>query len=123
MIYIELKFWPDKENRECPSDENVDYDNPYEILKHRQKLLLFYRNWISVYRTYYFILKWAIIVVPIVQMISNSLWASGITFIIWGLGMIYTYKKLILFFKFKFLAIHLVDPLITPYFGKLEPFD
>ena len=101
----------------------MDYDNPYEVLKHRQKVILFYRNWIPVYRTYYLIAKWSIIVVPIMQLLTNSLWISGITFIIWGLCMIYSRRKLKSFLKFKFLAEILIDPYVIPYFGELEPYE
>lgn len=123
IIYITPKFWPDKEHKNVPLDEHVDYNNPYKVLEHRQKIKLFYLNWVEVWRTYVYFSKWAIGLVPLVFLLTNSLWATGIVFLVWIICRIYFIRKLRSLIRFKFLASGIIDPYIVPYLGPVEPFE
>jgi hypothetical protein len=123
IYYITPKFWPDKEDKDLPLDKDVDYTNPFDVLKHRQKVRLFYRNWVEVWRTYAYYSKWAIGVVPLVGVLTNSKWATGVTFILWLSFRIYFSRKLTSIVKFKFIATAILDRFIEPHIGPIEPFE
>jgi hypothetical protein len=122
-VYFTPKFWPDSKHRFVPLDEHVDYQNPFEVLKHRQEVRLFYRNWVQVWRTYAYLSSWLIGLVPIVYILSNSLWAAGIALGACLVCKIFFTRKLDSWTKFKYLASGLLDQHIVPYLGSLEPFE
>lgn len=122
-LYFTPKFWPDKDNKEIPLDEKVDYNNPYEVLRHRQEVRLFYKNWVQVWRTYAYFSKRVIIITPIVYLLTSSLWATGISIAFSLASRIYFTRKLESILKFKMLATSLLDQFIIPHISPLEPFE
>ncbi|HPQ35174.1 MAG TPA: hypothetical protein PK563_11815 [Tenuifilaceae bacterium] len=123
IVFITPKFWPDKENRRVPLDKDVDYENPYEVLKHRQKVRLFYLNWVQVWRTYVYYSKWAIGIVPLVFLLTKSFWAAAIALAAWIVCRFYFLNKLKSITKFKILAMGILDRFIIPHLGYIEPFE
>jgi hypothetical protein len=79
IIYITPRFWPEKEDRNLPFDEGIDWDNPnvVMVLTFRNKYRLYYRNWVAVWRTYEYYSKWALGIVPLALLYGKNLWMGA----------------------------------------------
>lgn len=124
-ILFTPKFWPDKENWSHPSDEGIDFDNLnlMLLLAYRQKLRLYYRNWVNVWRTYAYFSKYAFASVPLLWIVTKS-WLLAITELaILIAATIIVHKKLDHFNKFRFLIPGLLDSYLVDQFGELLPFE
>lgn len=125
IIYFRPKFWPDKENRRHPDDSKLAGDEPpiTEVLRYRQEMRLYYRNWIEVWRTYSYFTNYGIYVIPIIGLITWS-WivflALAVPFVIFKrhIG-----NKLWNLHGIKFLIPGLLDADLVKHFGYLLPFD
>jgi len=87
IIYFKLKFWPDKENRKIPEDNDIDFDNlnVYALLRYRNEMRLYYRNWVAVWRTYKYFTRFIPLLLPITWLFSTYWIASSIILLFWGI--------------------------------------
>jgi len=124
-IFFTPKFWPERENWSMPSDEGVDFDNLsiMHLFAYRQKFRLYYRNWVAVWRTYVYYLKYAFIIVPIIYLITRSWWIAGITLVILVAAKMFAHKKLNFFNQIRFFVPGILDSYLENQFGDLLPFN
>ena len=122
--YIDFrwKFFPDKENRKTPDCRKYDCDDPYQLLKWRNNVRLFFLNWRYVWYTYKYLLKYFPLIGLVVWDLSGS-WIAGLaTLTIYIPLRIIIDKKISTLDQLQFLMPGLIDPQLTPLFGNLLPF-
>lgn len=124
-IYFKPKFWPDREYKKCPNDSKLLVDEPAitDIIRYRQEMRLYYRNWIEVWRTYSYFTNYGIIVIPLIGILSWNLivfLAFAVPFLIFKR---YIGNKLWGLMGLRILVKGLMDPQLVPVFGYLPPFE
>jgi len=119
------KLWPDREHRAAPDDGALLEDEPAmtDILRFRQSIRLYYRNWIDVWRTYCYFTNYGVFVIPLIALLTWS-WQ---VFIILAVPFFFI-KRFInrKFWGLRNLAIlvqGLFDRQLSENFGYLLPFD
>jgi len=125
IIYFRPKFWPDREYRKPPDGSRLLVDEPAitDVMRFRQEMRLYYRNWIDVWRTYSYFTNYGIIVIPLIGLLSRS-WivflALAIPFMIFKrhIG-----NKLWDLNGLRIIVPGVFDYLLTPVFGYLPPFE
>jgi hypothetical protein len=125
--YFSLKFWPDREHRRWPSDENLDFDNPdlFEMLKYRNEMRLFYINWYDVWETYNYIhIRFVPFLMPCIWLITGK-WTIALP-----MGFLWIFFKGYVIDRHrnwlagvKLLVPMLVDKMILEHYGPQLPFD
>ena len=121
---FELKFWPDEENRECPSDECLLVDEPamIDILRYRQQMRLYYLNWFDVWETYSYMNRFTILLAPLVFLLTWKWYAPIIVILLWIVFCRIIGRKTHRLWSIKILIPGLFDPDLTEHFGNLLPF-
>ena len=119
------KFWPDREHRNVPGDEALLEDEPAmtDLLAYRQKMRLYYRNWIDVWRTYCYFTNFGVIVIPLIAVIT---WSWKVFFLLalpYCSFKRYVNRRLWSLRKLGILVQGLFDRQLSEYFGSLLPFD
>ena len=125
IIFFRPKFWPGKEYRKLPDSSKLLADEPAitDLLRYRQEMRMYYRNWIEVWRTYSYFTDYGIYVIPIIGLITWS-WivflALAIPFVIFKRhigNMLWNLHGL------RFLVPGFLDKDLVKHFGYLPPFD
>ena len=123
IILFKWKFLPDKENRKCPDSRKIDNDNPYQLLRWRQELRLWFHNWRNVWYTYRYLLNFYPFIGLAVWVISGS-WIAGLTTLSLYIPMyLFIRKKINFLDQLEILMPVVIDRILTPVFGNLPRFD
>ena len=125
IIYITPRLWPEKEDRYLPFDGGIDWENPdiVMVLTFRNKLRLYYRNWVAVWRTYELYSKWALGIVPLALLPGNNLWIGAFALVLWLTAKLFIRNRLHRLFQISVLVPGILDGYIEPFYGKQLPFD
>jgi hypothetical protein len=94
--YFRLKFWPDRENRKCPTGAQFleDEDNIYEMMKYRNEFRLYYLNWVDVWETYSYITRYYVLPAILVTWVLTGNWILGVSLVIlWAWSKYYIIEK------------------------------
>jgi len=124
-FYFKPKFWPDREYRKCPDDSKLLVDDPAitDVLRYRQEMRLYYRNWIEVWRTYSYFTNYLFIVIPLIGLLSWNLFVFLVLAIPFLVFKRHIGKKLWSFAGLRILIQGFMDPQLRPVFGYLTPFE
>ena len=122
---FELKFWPDRENRRCPSDECLLADEPsmFDILHFRQQVRLYYLNWNDVWETYSYMNRYTIFLVPIAFLLTWKWCAPIIVILLWVVFCRIIGRGTREMWALRALIPGLFDKDLAAHFGNLLPFD
>jgi hypothetical protein len=119
-----MKFFPDKENRKLPKDRvcGENNENKIELLKLRNELRLYYRNWIDVWRTYHYGTRYILAVGIIIGLVFQSYIVTGIIALFWPVVWYFTKKKMKELDSMAMLISGFLDSDLDSNFGSLLPF-
>jgi hypothetical protein len=122
--YIDFswKFVPDKENRKTPDCRKYNCDDPFQLLRWRNDVRLFFLNWRNVWFTYKYLLNYFPFLGLLIWLLSGSLISVLATITIFIPLRIVIYKKISTLDKLEILMPLFIDSQLTPVFGSLLPF-
>lgn len=125
VIYINPRFWPDRENRKLPDDTFLLDDEPsiIEKLRFRQQARLYYRNWIEVWRTYSYFTDYGIIAIPLIGLATWSLKVFLMLAIPFLFFKRYIGNRLWNLNGLRIIIQGFFDPELVEQFGTLPPFE
>ena len=122
IILFKWKLLPDRENRKCPDSRTIDNDDLYQLLRWRQELRLWFRNWRDVWYTYRYLLTFYRWLALLVWVLSGS-WIAGLATIALYIPMyLFIRKKISFLDQLEMVMPMMIDPLLTPVFGSLPKF-
>ena len=123
--YFTPKFWPDREHRAAPDDEALLEDEPAmtDVLRYRQNMRLYYRNWMDVWQTYSYFTNYGVIAIPLIALFTWSWQVFIILAVPFFFFKRYIGKRLWGLRCLGIIVQGLFDRQLSEHFGYLLPFD